>query len=210
MVVGVRHLEWKRKGKEKVNEKIKEGEAPREGGKVRRKTGRRHEETGLTQGLGLWAVSASPTLYPNFLSTSCFSFSSLPGYWEEQALIEYPLTPFWSWDPVLLPLREVYLLITQTTIILNNKVFVFVKSFLPGGSSSPVFMLLLSLYMTWYMPVECILTWNRFRKKLFCYLYTQKNIWCFYVSRMNRNIFASTFLLYYILDDSPPPLAWMP
>ena len=86
--------------------------------------------------------------------------------------------------------------LTTQLINLGKKVFLFLShhSF---GLTAPLLCFGWSCLscITWYMPIESVLIWNRFRKKLFCHLYMPK----YYMSlKAEEKYFASIFLLYYV------------
>lgn len=151
-----------------------------------------------------WLVASfhHTTSHPNFVHI-CFSFFSLPGSWEEQAPIAYPLfTP--RTDPFLAVVSLSHL-ITQP-IILGNKVFLFLSNhFFQVTIPLSVQSGLVSLHHLIYASGMCT-DLKQILEKYYSVIHTHTPktvIINFYLSRINRNIFASTFLLYYVLDFPP-------
>lgn len=110
----------------------------------------------------------------------------------------------WVLGPLLVPrpcpltalvYASVLHLATQL-IILGKKVFPFLSNH-SFGLTAPLLCFGWSRLscITWYMPIESVLIWNRFRKKLFCHLYVPK----YYMSlKAEEKYFASIFLLCYV------------
>lgn len=152
---------------------------------MRRKMRRGKAEAGLTRGFGLWAGSTMSTLHSNFgphpASSLCLGLGLPFG----------PKTVSSNCSSLCLCTS-----LNNPLIILGKKVFPFLSNH-SFGLTAPLLCFGWSRLscITWYMPIESVLIWNRFRKKLFCHLYVPK----YYMSpKAEEKSFASIFLLCYV------------